>query len=78
MGLMSYPYDLPSPRVIGYFYYNNERTAANTGWVASGFGNAGLVGVVIYSILLGLLISYLNTATKKYQRPLLWPRRMCC
>lgn len=64
-GALKYPYDLPSPQVIGYYYYNSVRMSANTSWVGSGFANAGVPGVILYSILLGLFVSYLNTAAKK-------------
>ena len=64
MGLIDSPYELSSPEVIGSFYFG-AKTYANCSWVGSGFGNAGLLGVILDSILLGLFISYLNTATKK-------------
>lgn len=54
------PYEIAAPFIIGYEYFYDMDTSANTGVIGSGFSNAGLMGVVIYSILSGLFLSLLN------------------
>lgn len=54
------PYDVPAPFVIGYAYFQDLDSAANTGVIGSGFANAGLIGVLFYSSLTGILIAILN------------------
>lgn len=58
------PYDMTAPFIIGYEYFYDLDTSANTGVIGSGFSNAGLMGVGIYSILSGLLLSLLNSFGK--------------
>lgn len=57
-------YDYSAPFIIGYEYFLDLDTSANTGIVGSGFSNAGLVGVSLYSFILGLIVSLLNNYGK--------------
>lgn len=59
------PHGLTPPFVIGYEYFLDTDMSANTGVIGSGFANAGLVGVAIYSFLAGLLLSLLNAFGKR-------------
>ena len=68
--LFSRPYDLNIPFRIGEFYFGNPDTSANTGWIGSGIAQAGLIGCYVYSILIGLVISFLNSCSKKIGVPL--------
>lgn len=63
-GLINYPYDLKPPRLIGYHYFNNEKTSANTGWLGSGYMNFGFAGMLFYGFLIGLLLSLIDTLSK--------------
>ena len=63
-GLVENSYDLKLSRVIGYHYFGNEHTAANTGWIGSGFAHA-LAGVIVYSLVLGLLISVIGVFSRQ-------------
>ncbi|GCL36922.1 hypothetical protein SR1949_20280 [Sphaerospermopsis reniformis] len=63
LGMLSSPYDLSIPYLIGYYYAGGSH--ANTGWIGSGYAQAGLIGVYLYSILMGLCFSYLNSMGKK-------------
>jgi len=40
------------PNIIGYRYFNNIDSNANTGWIGSGYAQAGFYGVLFYSIIL--------------------------
>jgi len=55
-GALNTPSDLPMPKIIGYEYYNDPDTNANTGWIGAGFGQGRYYGVILYSIGIGLLL----------------------
>jgi fructose-specific phosphotransferase system IIC component len=40
--------------------YGFENLNANTGWIGSGFLNAGFAGMLIYAVIIGILFSLLN------------------
>lgn len=63
-GLVESPNELNSVNLIGDVYMNKPEVAANVGWIGSGYANAGLVGAIIYSVLVGFLISYIDTISK--------------
>ena len=54
-------YGVTPPYVIGYEYFADADTSANTGILGSGFANAGFFGVAVYSVITGLLIALLNS-----------------
>ena len=64
-GLIQYPYDLDAPHLIGYHYYNNVLTGANTGWLGSGYMHFGFAGMFIYALIVGLLLSMVDTFAKR-------------
>ena len=41
--------------------YLNEGNHANTGWVGSGYGQAGLFGVAVYSLILGFVVKLFDS-----------------
>ncbi len=65
LGLISSPSHMSSPFLIGYQYYGSDDMSANAGWIGSGFSNGSFIGVIIYSIFIGLLVSILNAYSKK-------------
>jgi hypothetical protein len=56
-GLMDFDGKNPA-NVIGVEFFNNPDTFANTGWIGSGFMHAGLLGIIIYGAVIGLIFSY--------------------
>lgn len=58
----TYPYELPIPYVIGE-YLGRSGMGANNGFVSSGFANAGLVGVLLYAIIIGIIVRLINDMT---------------
>ncbi|MEQ1509310.1 MAG: hypothetical protein ABL909_02780 [Sphingopyxis sp.] len=62
------PYNMPPPFVIGFEYFADLDTSANTGIIGSGFANAGLLGVTLYAMITGLLISIFNYYGEKIDR----------
>lgn len=65
MGLIDQPYGQSAPRVIGSEVFGSKVMAANTGLIGSGYANSGLLGVALYSAILGLLIAYLDALGRK-------------
>jgi len=39
--------------------------SANAGWIGSGYANAGMFGVYLYSVMIGLFFSFLNAYGRK-------------
>jgi hypothetical protein len=64
-GLVDPPSALRSMNLIGLEYFGREENSANAGWIGSGYANAGLAGVIIYSLGVGLLLSLLDSYAKK-------------
>lgn len=64
-GLVNNPYDLDIPELIGREVFGRPDMHANTGWIGSGMANAGYFGIVLYSVLIGLLLSLLDAYAKK-------------
>lgn len=57
--LIQYPYSEPYVAEIGYQLFGDD-TKANNGFFASGYANAGYPGVIIYTLILGLLIRIID------------------
>lgn len=51
--LLSYPYDVNPAKLIGK--YHGTDAHANAGFIATGYMHAGIMGVIFYAILVGLL-----------------------
>lgn len=64
LGLIDPPYSINSSHLIGEVYYKNIETSANTGWIGSGYANAGLLGVAVYSVLIGFVFSIIDSIAK--------------
>ena len=64
-GLIQYPYNLDAAHLIGYHYFNNEQSGANTGWLGSGYMHFGFAGMLIYASIVGLLLSIVDMCAKK-------------
>lgn len=64
-GLIERPFAEASPNLIGKNYFGRVETFANTGWIGSGYAQAGLLGVVLYSIGVGMVFSIIDAFAKK-------------
>lgn len=64
-GLVSSPHDLSMVNLIGDEFFGRVETSANTGWIGSGYANAGLVGVVLYSVVVGGFLAFLDAYSNK-------------
>lgn len=68
-GMVTPPYDLPIARQIGWYAFNNDSNSANVGFVGSGIAQAGMLGVVIYSFLVGLTIVLFGSISRRIGTP---------
>ncbi|MEM1298432.1 MAG: hypothetical protein AAGH68_04065 [Pseudomonadota bacterium] len=66
LGFIARVYDINTPFLIGAEYFGRETMAANTGFIGSGFSNAGYIGIAIYGVVIGLAISYLNSCGNRF------------
>jgi hypothetical protein len=55
-----------APFLIGTYYFNRPEISANVGWIGSGYANMGMLGVFFYSVLIGLVLSLLNSYAKLF------------
>lgn len=56
-GMMPDPYGIVPPKLMGEVYFGSADTSANTGFIGSGYAQAGLPGVIIYAFGVGLLFA---------------------
>lgn len=64
LGLVAAPDKLPMINLIGAEYWKGSQVAANVGWLGSGYGQAGVFGVSVYSLLFGAVIAVVQGYTK--------------
>ena len=57
-----YPYELSVARTVGL--WNGSGASANNGYVSSGYAHAHWIGVFVYSIILGTLLSVVNSIAR--------------
>lgn len=64
LGLIDYPYPLQPAHLIGREYFNTDHLGANTGWLGSGYMQAGLTGLVLYGAAVGLMFRYIDACAR--------------
>lgn len=70
LGLLDAPYNgVAPPLLVGQAYFG-EDNSANAGFIGSGFAHAGILGVVLYSIGVGLVISLFQAFSRHIGVPL--------
>ncbi|MEL7178445.1 MAG: hypothetical protein AAFN63_01320 [Pseudomonadota bacterium] len=68
-GLVSSPYEVSSPFLIGEAFFGQREMSANTGFLGSGYANARSLGVVVYGLVLGFFIAVLNAHGRAVGHP---------
>ena len=63
-GITKSPYDRVPPLVIGKAYFDDDRTSANTQYMADGYANFGYLGVIAFSALLGFVLITFDRLTR--------------
>jgi hypothetical protein len=78
-GWLTYPYPVSVPHMIGAFL-GQPAMNSNNGLISDGFSNFGVVGVLVWAVLLGMLIWLLRIATGRRENRLeawavvaIWP-----
>lgn len=66
LGLVASPYELPPARHMGLVLFGSADSSANTGFVGSGFAQAGLIGVATYALGVGLLIAIVQAYARRW------------
>ncbi|MFL2487563.1 MAG: hypothetical protein ACJ0G2_04585 [Gammaproteobacteria bacterium] len=59
---IDYPYAERMTILIGQ--YRGTEASANNGYISSGYAHAGVLGVFLYSLILGVIMSILNSMTR--------------
>lgn len=70
LGLISQPYAVTAPYVIGEAFLGSLEAGANTGYIGSGFAQAGIWGTLLYAIGVGLVVAYINAQSRTIGLPL--------
>lgn len=69
LGFVTSPLPMPVMNYIGGQMTGNYDIGANTGWMANAYMNAGIVGVVIYSAVVGFIFALIDSWAKIYGAP---------
>lgn len=65
-GLVAPPFPRTSANLIGMNYFGHAETFANTGWIGSGYAQAGALGVILYSIGMGIVFLLIDGIAKGF------------
>lgn len=74
-GLYNYPYAKSVPEIVGFGRYREGvENVANAGFIASGYMHFGIIGVLIYSVVIGFIFKLcdllIDIKLKTYQIPI--------
>lgn len=69
-GAIPSPYSVKIVNLIGLEFSGSLEMGANVGWIGSGYANAGPVGVLLYAVGVGLLLSMLTAFAERLDRRL--------
>lgn len=62
---LQYPYEQSLSNVIGA-YLGSPEMGANNGFISSGYAHAGFFGIFFYSMIVGIILRFLNHTTYNY------------
>jgi len=65
VGLIDSPYLVTAPKLIAREYFDAKDMSSNTGFIGSGYANLGVYGMAIYSIMVGITLSFLQAHGKR-------------
>lgn len=63
---LKYRYPLPIQEIIGRVYFSSDNQWVNTGYVADAFANFGVLGVILFSILIGFILIAFDSLEIKF------------
>lgn len=64
------PYTMTAPHQIGKVYFSNSDVSADTGVIGNSFAHAEIWGVLLYTLIVGVVISVLNSFGEKIEHNL--------
>jgi len=64
--IIEYPFELPVPNLISMIYAGHPNAWINTGFLATGYMHFGMTGMLIYSIIVGLIFRYIDYFAKHF------------
>jgi hypothetical protein len=70
-GFINYPYELTVSKEVGK--YNGSGSSANNGFISSGYGHAGILGVAIYSFIFSYFLKILDSVVHNSDLPVWLP-----
>jgi hypothetical protein len=62
-GFIDYPYSLDPPFLIGQVYFNSAAKSANANIWADSFANFGFIGIILFTLLLGMILWLYDSLT---------------
>ncbi|MXP27962.1 hypothetical protein GRI58_03885 [Porphyrobacter algicida] len=65
-GLHASDLPLPSVNYIGFLMTGDAQIGANTGWIANGFMNAGVIGIAFYGVILAVTLHVVDILGGRY------------
>nr|WP_320191932.1 hypothetical protein [uncultured Desulfobacter sp.] len=60
----NYPYDMSPAKMIGSIYYGNPENNANTGLVGDAFMNFGFLGLIMWSMVTGMMMKLIDSLSE--------------
>ena len=61
---VDYPYETSPPNLIGLVYYGNPYTSANVNIWADAYSNFGVLGMLVFTALLGMALLLVDASTR--------------
>lgn len=71
--LTKYPYDMSIPNIIGGVYMNDYDTYANNGIVADAYMNFGVLGIIVWPIILAFVLKLMDIVTIGKNKNIVYP-----
>lgn len=66
-----YPYDMNFVNLISDIYFKKPNSAANTGYLGSGYANLGFKGILIYTIILTVILILIDSIGRKSDKSMI-------
>lgn len=67
------PYDKNISLIIGSLYYNNDEMTAASGTMANAYGNLGILGVILFPLILVIVAKFLDRVSRNSKIVYLYP-----
>lgn len=64
------PYEMHIPNMMGMLYLNNPDVNMNTGYLADAYMHFGFPGILLFSVILGIILRITDSLVKKNNAPL--------